>query len=190
MTFAIYAGLSPEEVEEVQEAERETAEYEAQREAHAAASGGKPSKDKKYYWKNRVRRRHEAAMYRAKQLGALPDDLTDAEKQQILDVFEAAESLSFWTGIKHEVDHIVPLVGKNKDGDVVIRGKHVPENLRAIPWSLNRMRGNWFFIRDLERKRPSRARAEREREEQDRREWVDREFDAPFLDDGEEEIPF
>lgn len=128
--------------------------------------------------------------YRGLRLGAVPDDLTDAQKQQNLKVYKDAESLSRWTGIEHEVDHIVPLVEKNKDGDKVIDGKHVPGNLRAIPWSLNRKRGDWFFIRDLERKHPSRARLEREREEQAKREWAEREFDATFLDDGDDEIPF
>lgn len=191
MTEAVSCGMTDEEVKaEAAEAERETAEYEAQHEALSAGSGGKPSKDKTYYRNNRVRRRHESAMYRARKLGAVPDDLTDAQEKQIRKVYEAAEKLSRATGIEHEVDHRVPLVGKNKDGDTVIHGKHVAENLRAIPWSLNRKRGNWFFIRDMERKRPSRARVEREREEQARREWADRDYDAPFLDDGDEEIPF
>lgn len=191
MTEPFSCGMTREEVEaEAAEAERETAEYEAQREAEKAASGGKPSKDKKYYWNNRSRRRHEAAMYRAKQLGALPDDLTDAEVTKIFKIYEAAEKLSRATGIEHEVDHMVPLVGVNKDGDTVIHGKHVAENLRAIPKSLNRKRGNWFFIADLERKRPSRARVERERQEQAIREMAAQPFDEPFIRDGDEEIPF
>lgn len=170
--------MTREEVEaEAAEAERETAEYEARREAQSAGSGGKPSKDKTYYWNNRARRRHESAMYRARQLGAVPDDLSDAQERQILDVHKAAENLTRLTGIEHEVDHMVPLVGVNKDGDTVICGLHVAANLRAIPKSLNRKRGNWFFIRDAERKRPSRARAERERDEQARRDDGD---DIPF----------
>ncbi|MFO1174733.1 MAG: hypothetical protein U1E48_05945 [Paracoccaceae bacterium] len=172
-------GMTREEIDaEAAEAERETAEYEAQHEALSAGSGGKPSKDKTYYRNNRARRRHESAMYRARKLGAVPDDLTDAQEQQILEVHKAAEKLSRATGIEHEVDHMVPLVGVNKDGDTVIHGKHVAENLRAIPKSLNRKRGNWFFVADLERKRPSRARAKRERQEQARR------------DDGDDDIPF
>lgn len=184
-------GMTREEVEaEAAEAERETVQHEAQRKAEKAASGGKPSKDKTYYWNNRARRRYEAAMYRAKQLGALPDDLTDVQKMQVLQVYEDAESLSRHTGIEHEVDHMIPLVGKNKEGDKVIDDKHVPENLRAIPWSLNRKRGDLFFIHDLERKRPSRARAERERQEQAIREMAAHSFDEPFIRDGDDEIPF
>ncbi len=55
------------------------------------------------------------------------------------------------TGIPHEVDHIVQLVGKNKTGEQVICGLHVPWNLRAIPWKLNRDRGDRFYIADAER---------------------------------------
>lgn len=190
MTIAIYAGLSPAEIEEVQEAERETAEYEAQREAEKDTSGGKPSKDKRYYRNNRARRRHESAMYRAGKLGSLPNWLTDAQRSQIQKVYEDAESLSKWTGIEHEVDHLVPLKGKNKDGDWVICGLHVPWNLRAIPWSLNRKRGDWFFIGDAERKRASLARRERERQAQAIREWDERELESPFICDGDDEIPF
>ncbi|MFV0513487.1 MAG: hypothetical protein ACK5MY_07635 [Jhaorihella sp.] len=54
------------------------------------------------------------------------------------------------TGILHEVDHLVQLFGQNKSGEIVIRGLHVPWNLRAIPRSLNRKRRDWFYIRDVE----------------------------------------
>lgn len=53
-------------------------------------------------------------------------------------------------GIEHEVDHLVQLSGQNKFGEVVMRGQHVPWKLRAIPGSLNRKRGDRFFIRDAE----------------------------------------
>jgi 5-methylcytosine-specific restriction endonuclease McrA len=42
------------------------------------------------------------------------------------------------TGIKHEVDHIVPLKGAN------ICGLHVHWNLRVIEASANRLKGNKF----------------------------------------------
>jgi hypothetical protein len=48
------------------------------------------------------------------------------------------------------VDHIVHLFGKNKAGEQVISGLHVPSNLRAIPKSLNRKRGDWFYVIDAE----------------------------------------
>lgn len=76
--------------------------------------------------------------------------MTEAHKKQILAVYEAAERLTEVTGIEHEVDHLVPLFGQNKGSEVVIRGLHVPWNLRAIPRALNRKRGDWFYVRDAE----------------------------------------
>ena len=190
MTFALHGGLSPAEIEEVLEAERETAEYEAKRHTRREDYLMTLTKDARYYERNKAKRKYDAAMHRARRENAAPPWLTDEQKQKILEVYEAAESLSQWTGIEHEVDHLVPLKGKNKDGDWVICGLHVPWNLRAIPWSLNRKRGDWFFICDAERRRPSRARREREREEQAIREWDEREFDAVFIRDGDDEIPF
>ena len=66
-----------------------------------------------------------------------------------------ADDLERLTGVPHEVDHIVQLVGKNKAGDQVISGLHVPWNLRAIPWKMNRMRGDWFYIAACERVDPN-----------------------------------
>lgn len=40
------------------------------------------------------------------------------------------------TGTRHEVDHIVPLKGKT------VRGLHVETNLRVIPHTENRQKGN------------------------------------------------
>lgn len=145
-------GMTPAEVAaEEAEAQRETdvlaAKQEAEREAWIAAL---PTKDQRYFQRNKVQRTYEAALVRAEKLGAVPAWLTEDDKKQVFKVYEAAEALHKATGIPHEVDHIVPLVGKNKAGDKVICGLHVASNLRAIPWSLNRMRGNWYFIADME----------------------------------------
>ncbi len=59
-------------------------------------------------------------------------------------------------------------------GEQAICGLHVPWNLRAIPWKLNRDRGDWFFIADAESDEPT-----------------DAEMLASFKKhDGDDEIPF
>jgi hypothetical protein len=152
-------GMTPAEVAaEAAEAQRETEAFEAQRLAKwKSRVAALPTKHQRYFHRNRVRRTYEAAMARADNLGAVPSWLTDVQKQQILDVYEAAEALHLATGIPHEVDHLVQLVGKNKAGEQVICGLHVPSNLRAIPKSLNRRRGDWFFIADAESDEPTDA---------------------------------
>lgn len=44
---------------------------------------------------------------------------------------------------------------KNGAADQVISGLHVPWNLRAIPWKMNRMRGDWFYFAEYERLDPN-----------------------------------
>ncbi|SLN30327.1 hypothetical protein [Roseisalinus antarcticus] len=135
--------------DEAAEAERETAAYLAQRRVDWEAwVEALPTKDQRYFHRNKVKRTYESAMVRAGK--AAPPWLTTEDKKQILAIYEAAEAMHMATGIPHEVDHIVQLFGKNKAGEQVISGLHVPWNLRAIPKSLNRKRGDWFFIGDLE----------------------------------------
>jgi hypothetical protein len=50
--------------------------------------------------------------------------------------YEEAVRKTVETGVLHEVDHIVPLLGKT------VSGLHVPENLRVIPWLENRRKSN------------------------------------------------
>ena len=57
---------------------------------------------------------------------ATPLWLTDAEKQEMADLYLEAATRTIQTGVKHHVDHIIPLQGKT------VCGLHVPWNLQVI----------------------------------------------------------
>ena len=65
-----------------------------------------------------------------------PSWLTDEQKAEITAFYAEAIRISRETGVKHHVDHIVPLRGKG------VTGLHVPWNLRVIPASVNRSKKN------------------------------------------------
>lgn len=65
-----------------------------------------------------------AGVNRALRLGAVPPELTRyAALEATLPIYRLAATLTATTGIKHEVDHTVPLA---------LGGLHIPENLQVI----------------------------------------------------------
>lgn len=72
---------------------------------------------------------------RAAQLNRLPKWLTIADKEKIKSFYNEAAKLTQITGIPHEVDHIIPLCGKN------VSGLHCPQNLQILTRSQNRSKG-------------------------------------------------
>lgn len=69
------------------------------------------------------------------QLQATPKWLTKEQKLAISMVYREARKLTKLTGVKHVVDHIGPLNGKNSCG------LHVPWNLQVIPEEENLRKG-------------------------------------------------
>lgn len=66
-------------------------------------------------------------MRRKKVIDATPAWLTAEHRKQISAIYFLSVQKTEETGVKHEVDHIVPISGK------LVCGLHVPWNLRVIP---------------------------------------------------------
>lgn len=88
-------------------------------------------------WHKRHRDKSSAAFmkYMAAKLHRIPPW---ADMQAIKMFYEIARRVTQCTGIRFEVDHVVPLRGK------YVSGLHVPTNLRVIPKSLNCKKHNSF----------------------------------------------
>lgn len=75
----------------------------------------------------------------ASKLSRTPKWLSAADKALIRARYAEAKWMTARTGIKHHVDHIVPLLGRS------VSGLHVPWNLRVIPQRENAKKSNKFM---------------------------------------------
>ena len=96
-------------------------------------------KRKEYVKNNRDKVNARKAKYRAAKLNATPKWLTKEDFNMILSFYLQAKTLSLETGIKYQVDHIVPLRGKT------VCGLHVPWNLQVITAEENRKKRNLWL---------------------------------------------
>lgn len=67
-----------------------------------------------------------------------PKWVTKEERAQMAEVYKQARRLTNETGIKHVVDHIIPLLGKT------VRGLHCLANLQILTAEENRQKSNHF----------------------------------------------
>ncbi len=75
---------------------------------------------------------------RVARIRATSVNLTMEQKVEIEELYQQAIKLEELTGIRFEVDHIVPLQPENKD----YYGLHAPQNLRIITMTENRRKAN------------------------------------------------
>lgn len=74
--------------------------------------------------------------YKQRRRNAAPAWLTSEDHSRILTKYKEARWMTERTGVRHHVDHIVPLQGKTASG------LHVPWNLRVIPARENQKKFN------------------------------------------------
>jgi hypothetical protein len=91
---------------------------------------------REYVSKNRGWKRSMSARRRARMAKASPAWLTEGQLTAIKEIYAHASFVESQTGIKHEVDHIIPIAGKN------VCGLHVPWNLAVVTKAENRAKSN------------------------------------------------
>jgi hypothetical protein len=69
---------------------------------------------------------------------ATPSWLSEVQKDEINQMHWLARDLEITSGGTYQVDHIVPLRGKN------VCGLHIPWNLQILPSDINLSKGNRF----------------------------------------------
>jgi ATPase subunit of ABC transporter with duplicated ATPase domains len=91
---------------------------------------------KEYRTKNRAKRTAFEIKRQKAKIQRVPPWLTELHLAQIELFYDAANKLTKEFGMQMDVDHIVPLQGKN------VSGLHVPWNLQVIPHKDNMIKGN------------------------------------------------
>lgn len=104
--------------------------YEENKEQHLANS-------KEWYENNKSRKLETVTAREKRCVLATP---IWADRELIKELYELARKLTEQTGIQHEVDHVIPLQGKN------VSGLHVLENLQVLTSEENRRKSNKYEV--------------------------------------------
>lgn len=84
----------------------------------------------------------KVAKYNANKKQRVPIWLSQEDLSKIKSIYKMCRSITIKTGIKHEVDHVVPINGK------LVSGLHVPWNLQIITKDENLKKSN-CLIEDI-----------------------------------------
>lgn len=87
-------------------------------------------------WPEKVNEKN--AKRRAARLNAVPKWLTEEDNNKIKEFYKQSTRLTEETGIKHHVDHIIPLQGEN------VSGLHHPDNIQVIAAEENMRKSNSY----------------------------------------------
>lgn len=108
------------------------AKFRAENREYLRERDRKIAKENPAYFTFKTQKRHTAKLQRT------PSWLTEEQWKQIRTEYELSAWCSKVMGEKYNVDHIIPLQGKN------VSGLHVPWNLRVIPAKDNFAKGNKY----------------------------------------------
>ena len=93
---------------------------------------------RRYRQENKDKLATYRSLYRSKKLYRTPKWISKEDLARIKSIYKACNIISEKTGIKHHVDHIIPLQGEN------VCGLHVPWNLQYLPAHDNIKKGNKY----------------------------------------------
>ncbi len=93
---------------------------------------------KTYAKRNSAKLNAKSGLRRSLRIQATPRWLTEDDKKNIELIYHWAKVLARVTGVKYEVDHVVPL------NNECVCGLHVPWNLQVLTESANRAKSNRF----------------------------------------------
>jgi len=118
-------------------AEAKQAQREKAKAYNAKWRAANPDHNTAWRQANRGHAAHMTALHKQE----TPACLTEAQREQILAIYKKAAKWSDETGVSYHVDHICPRVGLDADGNHVVSGLHVPQNLQIVPSEINGRKG-------------------------------------------------